>query len=351
MLHLFNRSLKNHYSPFVVHLTEKFIWILQLQRVDNVYHVSQFRRYIVSNSANYLRLVRKKIKSYNLKKKQVALVIADSCISRLCLKVSKKLNTTELDELVKIEAKNYISNNLTNVCFDYFVLDDKQIEYYKIVIIIANSQLILSKIKFLNSLGLKIKIVDIESNCVLRIFNRLGDFSSTNSEINYFDRNFDGYFAQVEGHRNIKYQKSMSNVLWIDISESIIKIFVIKDGDFFSSYEDSYADSDLLVNEASFTLPELTKYLQKFSGSGRATSFSEIITKIKQIIVEHDLNFVEKIYLSGSYIQLEALRDILSSKNSIPILVFDSLSLLGIVSSKIINPRVCKAAIALGMAL
>lgn len=296
MSYLFNRNVKDNYSSIVVHLTEKSILIMGLEWVNNKCIVSRFRRFIVSNSANYLSLIRKKIKSYNFKNKQVLLLISDSCTSRHYIKVSKKLNNAELDAIAKIEIKK----NTYNVCFDYFVMDDKQSEYYKIVIITTKYNVVINKIKFLNHLGLKVKLVDVESNCLLKMANMLAH----------------------------------NTIIWIELSENTIKIFLIKNRELISIHEDSYVGSNFLINEKIFI---------------------EIISKIERVFLGYDFNFVEKIYLSGSYMQLNNLRDILAYKNSIPVVIFDELQLLGIEStngfcSEIIKKQIRKSAIAFGMA-
>jgi len=406
VLHLLNCIYKKNYLPLIVNFTEKSMWILKLEPVGKGYLVSHFRRFILSNSIVYLNLVRKKIKSYKLKNKQVALIIADAGTARNCIKVSKKLNNSELEELVRIEAKKYISNKPVNVCFDYLVFDDKQSEYYKIVIIFAKSSLIISKIEYLKSLGLKVNLIDVESNCVLRILNKLEFGIRNNSRSSDSDANLNIFSEQAGAIRNENYKnqniqfcnyriynsiirllskfaadrevqgeskrratayslvqeeasiestrkfassvefrkKSISeNVIWIDISENKIKIFVIKEGDFFSLHEDSYVGSNFLVN---------------------TRNLIEITNKIESIISSRNLNFIEKVYLSGQCMQLDALRDILASQHSILAIIFDGLPLLGIESKvqffrkekhfacyKIINNIKRKSPIVLGMAL
>jgi Tfp pilus assembly PilM family ATPase len=406
VLHLLNCIYKKNYSPLIVYFTEKSMWILKLEPVGNGYLVSHFRRFILSNSIVYLNLVRKKIKSYKLKSKQVALIIADAGTARNCIKVSKKLNNSELEELVRIEAKKYISNMLVKVCFDYLVFDDKQSEYYKIVIIFAKSSLIISKIEYLKSLGLKVNLIDVESNCVLRILNKLefgigNNSRSSDSDANLYRTSYQAGASRDEKYKNqniqscnyrmyniitrllsklatesvvqgkserrarvnasieedsstesmqkfassVEFRKNCisENVIWIDISENKIKIFVIKEGDFLSLHEDSYVGSNFLVN---------------------TRNLIEITNKIGSIIASRDLNFIEKVYLSGQYMQLDALRDILASQYSILAIIFDGLPLLGIESKvnffrnekhfacdKIINNIKRKSPIVLGMAL
>ncbi len=304
MSYFLNRLSRRANVSIGVYLTEKTIQILQLELVDNRYYIRNFQRFFISKNKKYINLIRKKIKQDNLKNSKVALVISDSVALRKYIKVSKKLNIQDLDELARIETQKYLSNNEENVCFDYVITNDKQSAYNRMLIIAVHSRLISSKIQFLSTLGLEVNLVDLESNCILRVVNIL-----------LLEANL------------------IATVAWFEIGDNTIKTFVIKDREIVLINEDDYVDSN----------------------TSEKSNFIDIYTKIERTVLSYNANNtlspLEILYLSGSYSKLESLRCALAEGNIIPVIIPDIFKLIKTSSTKKIKLAAHKLPITLGMAL
>lgn len=289
----FNYWRTNAFS--VLHLTEKSLRVLQLEFINGKFHVRNFRSFFVSGDVKYNNLIRKKIKKEGFLRSQVALVIPDAITLRKSLKVSKKLNQEDLRELARMEANKYLLHNSDDVCFDYFVTNsqDLQNDYCRIIIVAAKSNLILSKMNFLNTLGIDISTVDIESNCILRVVKSL----QSNLTLN-------------------------ATTVWFEVSENVIKTFLIKDNDIVFLNEDNYKNTN---------------------------SFVDIFTKIERVLAYNAITNLDFLYLSGSYFKLEELREVLVLQKNISVII-PELNNLSDVSSKS-QYLSHKFTITLGMAL
>ena len=278
-----------------VYLTEKSLQILQLESRNSRYYITNFRRFFITNDFKHNILIIKKLRKFNLSSLEVSLAIPDSLTLRKNIKVSKKLNTAELTEIARLESKKYLLNGSDGICFDYSLTEHKdQNEYYKMLIVAAKYSVIKTKISFLNTLGLEVKRVDVESNCILRVVKNLNDIMHL-------------------------------TIAWFHLSENTIKTFVLK------------GNEVVFMNE------------EKYIKSKNQTDLTEIYTKIERALLYYyptiDAGPIELIYLSGSYPELSGLRQMLASKKHISVDVLDNF----MPTDTLVN--VCKSVMALGMAL
>lgn len=314
-------------SPLVVYLTHKSLRILQVQQQNNCFIINKSLRLFIDKRRLRLDLIRKKIKSCHFKNTSVALVIADTMTLRKTLKVSQKLNQQDLYELARIETSKYLVNQDEKICFDYKLNQNNSNDYYDMLIVATKTNVLSSKIKFLNSLGLEINCVDIESNCILRVANNLFErfLNSTDGGLDSVDTVFESSTALpiAKIPIGLALHKTLA---WFEIGEGLIKTFVVNNNEIIFLHEDNYFESYL-------------------------TSFAEILMKLDRSLLYYYANSevcnIEHIYLSGVYPLLNNLREALDNKKNVPI---------NIVNHSLLRLKNCigdaeKLAIPFGMAL
>lgn len=185
---------------------------------------------VAENIKSKLQILRK----LKLKTNLAAIAISDSLTIRKSIVISESLNQTEQHELAQIEVEKYIQGSIDTVFFDYQVIQST--DKCEMLLVIAKRQSVLDIISHVTDLGLRVNLVDIESNCILRVF---------------------GLIASNE-HQQV-------SVAWLDVSHGKIRIYIIRNMQLVFINVESYSfekqlTEDTVVNEILSKIERNFKY-------------------------------------------------------------------------------------------
>lgn len=104
---------------------------------------------------------------------EIIIALPDACTIRKMITVSDRLSDADLEELVHLELDKWSSGSIHDLCFDFqrlSVSPDAATNLKNILIVAARVQHVQDRVMALQSIGLRTKVVDIESFAIQRIF-------------------------------------------------------------------------------------------------------------------------------------------------------------------------------------
>ena len=263
----------------VVEQVNNYLQLFQIEELNYEYTISNY--HCLDLTQNIVEM-RKLVKKLHLKTNKAAIAVADSATIRKSIVISESLSQAEQHELALIEVAKYIQGPIDTVLFDYQIVQNE--DRTEMLLVIAKRQSILHKIAQINSLGLRVNLIDIESSCIMRVFARIVPKEQ----------------RQVRG-------------AWLDVSNGKIKIYIIQNMQLIFINTENYEQDERLT--AFKRLDDI---------------FSRINRNFKYFCAAQDDEAIYFVYLFGNYQDLNKLKYKLSQHLNLSVTTPDILKKIAI---------------------
>lgn len=142
---------------------------------------------IITNEIAIKEALEKLWGKYDISKKDVYLVIDSGTILNKKIKVPVLPKKT-IQTLVQDEFKNV--EGFSNFLFDYTVLEDgRNAEQPEILCNAVGKELVASYIRIFDSVGIKLKSIDVSTNCELKVYRTISEIADKDCIVTILDNN------------------------------------------------------------------------------------------------------------------------------------------------------------------
>lgn len=170
------------------------IQLIQLQHVTTTYQVACFG-YLdlppdimcgmavrdISGLAELLRQLLSELGFWPCRWLEAAIAVPDGCTIRKTLNVSERLTQADLEELVHIELEKILPNSGgidQELCFDFKrLMTENPSHLYDLLIVATRISYVQQRVAALQTLGVRVPWVDVESFAVQRVLKRMDHLS------------------------------------------------------------------------------------------------------------------------------------------------------------------------------
>ena len=175
---MFTRFKRKPRSMLGVDINPTSIKVLELSRIHNQWLIKTYGYLQLSdkNAIHNIELLANDLKKLLLQMKcctkSAIVAIPDTQIVKKTIPIVAGLTQSELTELINREAKKQLEYPST-MCIDYAVLNSysKKIEIKELLVLATRKENVIQRVKALHQAGLKVKVVEVESFAVARVFD------------------------------------------------------------------------------------------------------------------------------------------------------------------------------------
>lgn len=209
--------------------------------------------------------------------KQVAVAVAGSSVITKTIEMNASMTDEEMEELIRIEADQYIPYPLDEVSIDFEVLgplkaDDSRVQ---VLLVACRTENVDMRTEVLESAGLEAKVVDVEAYAMERAFSLLAD--------------------QIDGG-------DQQTVAIIDIGATMTSLSVLHDGRTIYTREQLFGGKQLTEEiQRRFGLTFEEAAIAKKRGGLPEEYESEVLEPFKEAVVQQVARSLQFFYSSSQY--------------------------------------------------
>jgi type IV pilus assembly protein PilM len=209
--------------------------------------------------------IKKLCAQINSSSQSVVLALPDSILISKIIQLAEGLDETELEELVFIEADNYLSYPAEQINIDFTILgpSSKHPGMLDVFFVASRTENVHRRVEAITRAGLEAKIVDIESHAIARVAKQgLGNIPSQNKIIAVIDINFLFiHFFIVDRGRSVLTREVTFN-LGVEVFHPFVEMIVLQIKEFLQLSHYDYVKHIFLAGELA-RLTQLASLIEK----------------------------------------------------------------------------------------
>jgi type IV pilus assembly protein PilM len=260
--------------------------------------------------------ISKFIKDKKISPSEVSFVIHGRDVGIRYIEVPK-LDSSNIRKAIYWDINQYHRDNIENYIVDFKIIDtinDEQKKAYRVLTALVSKEKVNNYIDISEKLGLKLKSIDLSSNCISRTLNHLSDFHKESQNLAIIDIGFQSTQFFVFHKDRIFAEKEidfgMQNMIYTISSELNI------------SFNEAYRYLKMKLNIAEIIEKDSCASKITSSLNRRLDVFSSLI---EFYLLEKSPGKIDKLYISGGGCEILGIDKHISSYLNVETLLIDKI--------------------------